>query len=67
MKWLITIWKKFWCHFIITDYQMCDGDYKFVVWVQRPCVPLVRFPLIPQGGDEHDGLVHEGLLRGTKQ
>lgn len=44
---------------------MCDGDYKFVVWVQRLCLPLVWFPLIPHGGDEHDGLVHEGLLCGT--
>lgn len=33
--------------FFITNYQMCDDDYKFVVWVHSVDLPLAAFTLVP--------------------
>lgn len=42
--------------FLVANRQMCDGDYKSVVWVQGVGQPLVGFTLVPHGGDEQEGL-----------
>ena len=42
--------------FFVSNHQMCDGDYKSVVWVRGVGQPLVGFALVPHGGDEQEGL-----------
>lgn len=52
-------WSLFGVVFIISNNQMCDGDYKSVVWV--PSVYLV-----PYDGGAKERLVGESLC-GTRQ